>query len=104
MEKAEVAHRLQELSLFLRDSYSDLRDAIRAEKETKAAAWKSGLTKSLHGKPMGSTDLGRYIESEAVDDVCNRVDIEQQIHAYEEERDHLRFLLKYGLVEFIDAG
>lgn len=101
MEREEAAHRLQELSLFLRDEFSVYADLLGEEKEAKALAFKEGQSGTLRGKPLGTTDMTRYIESCALLHTRHRIESEQRIAAYEEERDHLRFMLKHGLIEFI---
>ena len=97
----EVAARLDEVSLYLRDEYEEFGSSVKKERRAKAAAFRNGCVAQLNGKSLSTTDLGRYIDSETVDDAASRIDHEHRIKEFEEERDHLRFMVKYGLEEFV---
>lgn len=101
MTREELAGRLQDISLTLRDEYGEFGDAVRAERTAKATAWKATQTGTVNGQKLGTTDAGRYIEASTLMEHGNRLDIEMRIKALEDERDHLRFMVKYGMEEYV---
>jgi hypothetical protein len=101
--REEVAGRLQDISLTLRDEYGEFGEAIKVEREAKARAWKDTQTGTLGGARPNTTDSGRYMDAACLIEYGNRLDLEMRIKALEEERDHLRFIVKYGLEGAIRA-
>lgn len=100
MEVHEVAQRLDEISIELRDEYRELAEKLSLEKKRKNASFRSTFGRQSNGKLLNTTDVGRFMDVDADEPARERIEIEGNISALEEERDHLRFFIKYGLTEF----
>lgn len=96
MERAEIAHRLNLVSSELSKSYETLAMVMEQQIRARVSTFKSEL---LEGSSVSHAERIAEINTQSLS--VDIVKHKSRIQSLEERRDNYRFLIKYGLEEFI---
>lgn len=91
MDKGEAAKRLDVVSHELRGLYSELTEIMKG----KRSAYASAFLSLPEGLSFSERDKRSALNAHPNDQ--EELEFKGQIQVLEEERDHLRFMLKYNL-------
>jgi hypothetical protein len=97
MQRAAIANRLNILAVQLGQNATKLGDLIEAEHRGKMESLEADLT-------GGETSISRAEKVAAIRTyglTCKIMKLKGEIEADREERDQLRFLIKYGMEDFV---
>lgn len=96
MTREGAAQRLAAVSSELREKYYALGSEEIAVLDMKRTRW-------IEGHDKGITEFKLELDFTAYDSMRDVISLKADIAMLEEERDNLRFFIKYGLEAFLDG-
>lgn len=96
MDRDEVAKQLNSASIEIREKQSKLATVLCSENEARASVFQSELSK---GTSVAASEKLAEIHTQHI--ITQRLKLRGEIVVLEEELNHLRFMVKWGLTDVL---